>query len=208
MGLNTELIPAKEHDSRRLLVVLHGLGDSREGYRWLTAALDLPWLNILLVDAPDQYYGGFSWYDYAGDALPGVERSRKLLTSLLEELPAKGFPANATMLFGFSQGCLMTLETGLRLIHPLAGLIGVSGYVTDAERLVREMSPGAKSRPALVTHGTLDPLIPCAKARQQMAALQAAAVPLEWREFRKEHTIVDEEVRLFREFIGRCLKPA
>ena len=83
MGLNTELIPAKEHGSRRLLVVLHGLGDSREGYRWLTGALDLPWLNILLVDAPDQYYGGFSWYDYAGDALPGVERSRKLLTSLV-----------------------------------------------------------------------------------------------------------------------------
>lgn len=208
MSLSAELIPAAAPGSRKLLVVLHGLGDSREGYRWLPVELNLPWLNVLLVDAPDEYYGGFSWYDYPGDAGPGIERSSRLLTTLLEQLPDKGFPANETILFGFSQGCLMTLETGLRLAKPLAGLIGVSGYVSDAAKLIRESSPTAKATPVLVTHGTLDPVIPCAKVRQQMAALQAAAVPLEWREFRKEHTIVDEEVRLFREFIGRCLTPA
>ncbi len=208
MSLNAELIPAKERDNRKLLVVLHGLGDSREGYRWLPVELNLPSLNVLLVDAPDEYYGGFSWYDYPGDPIPGVERSRKLLTALLDELPAKGFPADGTILFGFSQGCLMTLETGLRLAQPLAGLIGVSGYVSDAAKLIREVSPASKATPVLVTHGTLDPVIPCAKVRQQMAELRATGLNLEWVEFRKEHTIIREETKLFREFITRTLKPS
>ncbi len=208
MSLNAELIPAKERESRKLLVVLHGLGDSREGYRWLPVELNLPWLNVLLVDAPDEYYGGFSWYEYPGDPGPGIERSRRLLATLLEQMPAKGFPANETILFGFSQGCLMTLETGLRLAQPLAGLIGVSGYVSDAAKLIREVSPASKATPVLVTHGTLDPVIPCAKVRQQMAELRATGLNLEWVEFRKEHTIIREETKLFREFITRTLKPS
>ena len=40
--LDTELVPAVETNSRPLLVVLHGLGDSIEGYRWLPPALRLP----------------------------------------------------------------------------------------------------------------------------------------------------------------------
>jgi hypothetical protein len=39
--------------------MLPGLGDSIEGYRWLPEAMDLPWMNHLLVNAPDQYYGGY-----------------------------------------------------------------------------------------------------------------------------------------------------
>ena len=45
------------------MVMLHGLGDSIEGYRWWPEALGLPWLNHLLVNAPDDYYGGYSWFD-------------------------------------------------------------------------------------------------------------------------------------------------
>ena len=33
--LTHELIPAADKDSKWLMVVLHGLGDSMEGYRWL-----------------------------------------------------------------------------------------------------------------------------------------------------------------------------
>jgi len=91
--LHTELIPAADKNSRRLMVMLHGLGDSIEGYRWLPEALKLPWLNFLLVNAPDEYYGGFSWFDYPGDVLPGVVRSRKWLNTLLDDLRAKDFPA-------------------------------------------------------------------------------------------------------------------
>ena len=77
--LDTEFYPARKGDSKALMIVLHGLGDSTAGYHWVPGALDLPWMNYLLVNAPDPYYGGFSWFEFAGDFRPGVERSRKLL---------------------------------------------------------------------------------------------------------------------------------
>jgi phospholipase/carboxylesterase len=199
--LTTELIPAAQKDSRRLMVVLHGLGDSMDGYRWLPEALRLDALNYLLVNAPDEYYGGWSWYDLPGDAAPGVVRSRKLLFELLDSLRERGFPTEQTLLFGFSQGCLMTLETGLRYPHRLAGLIGVSGYVHDPERLLREMPPGATQQRVLLTHGTYDPLIPISRTRAQVQLLRGAGLQIEWREFAKEHTIAGEaELAVIRAF--------
>src|SRR3954463_4761792 len=99
--LVSDLIKA-QMPSTDLLIALHGLGDSMEGYRWLPQALKMPRLNILLVNAPDAYYGGFSWFDFAGDFLPGIERSYKLIEELLQELEVKGFPNERTILFGFS----------------------------------------------------------------------------------------------------------
>ena len=68
--LRTDLIPARDAGSTRLLIALHGLGDSMEGYRDVPHWLQVPWLNYLLVNAPDPYYTGFSWYDFAGDPVP------------------------------------------------------------------------------------------------------------------------------------------
>ena len=81
----------------------------------------LPWLNYLLVNAPDDYYGGFSWYDITGNHAPGVLRSRKLLFDLLDDLRARGYPTEQTTLGGFSQGCLMAIDVALRYPHRLAG---------------------------------------------------------------------------------------
>src|SRR5207247_4150885 len=134
--LDTELVPAVETNSRRLMVVLHGLGDSIEGYRWLPPALGLPWLNYLLVNAPDQYFGGYAWYDFSGDAGTGVERSRALLFELLDEQRARGWRTDQTMLFGFSQGCLMTIAVGLRSPQLFAGLVGIRCYVHEPQRLL------------------------------------------------------------------------
>lgn len=199
--LETKLIPAEARDSKRLMIVLHGLGDSMAGYSWVPGELGLPWMNYLLVNAPDPYYGGFSWYDYAGDAATGVRRSVKVLTELLDAQRQLGFAAQDMILFGFSQGCLMTLETGLRYPHRLAALIGVSGYVLDPQVLLREASPAAKEQRVLVTHGRQDPLIPCADVKKQMEQLRAGGIPLEWHEFNKPHTIIEEEIGLLRKFV-------
>jgi phospholipase/carboxylesterase len=205
--LDTRLVPSRTTGSRDLMFVLHGLGDSLDGYEWFPEALRIDRLNYLLVNAPDEYYGGFSWYDFAGDPGPGIRRSRKLLGQLLEAQVAAGFPSAQTFLFGFSQGCLMTLETGLRDPHKLAGLIGISGYVFDLERLLAELSPVAREQRILMTHGTLDPIIPFAKVREQAGQLQAAGLKLEWHQFNKPHTIAGEaELEVIRSFVVAGLK--
>ena len=200
--LETDLLPAREPGSRRLLVVLHGLGDSMEGYRWMPEQLRLPWLNYLLVNAPDSYFTGFSWYDIYNNPGPGVERSRKLLFALLDGLPDRGFAPEQTAVFGFSQGGLMAIEIGVRYPHRLAGLIGVSGYAYEPERLLAEASPVAREQEFLLTHGTLDPLIPIAPVRRQVEQLRQGGLRIEWREFEKEHTIAgDAELALIRDFL-------
>lgn len=203
--LYSELIPAEQKDSRFLLITLHGLGDSIEGYRWLPEALQLPWLNYLLVNAPDEYYGGYSWYDYAGDMVPGMMRSQRLLFALLDAQRKAGWPTDKTILGGFSQGCLMSLETGLRYPHKLAGIVGISGYLNDPAKLLTELSPAARETPILVTHGTFDPIIPIEQSRPQMESLKKAGLNLEWREFAKPHTIAGElELRVVRDFVRHC----
>lgn len=203
--LESEFIEARERGSRRLLIALHGLGDSIEGYRWLPDALSLPWLNYLLVNAPDEYYGGYSWYDYAGDIVPGVSRSRRLLFELLDAQRADGRPSDQTLLGGFSQGCLMSLDAGLRYPHKLAGIVGISGYVCEPEKLLAEMPPAARQVPILVTHGTFDPLIPIEQTRPQIDMLKSAGLNIEWHEFAKPHTIAGElELSVVRRFIKKC----
>jgi phospholipase/carboxylesterase len=199
--LHTELIPAAEKSSR-LMVMLHGLGDSIEGYRWWPEALRLPWLNCLLVNAPDEYYGGYSWFDYPDDLAPGVVRSRKLLFELFDDLRVKGFPPEQITLGGFSQGCLMTVDVGLRYPHRFAGLVGISGWVFEAEKTAKELSPVARQQRLLMTHGTSDPVIPIEKVRPQIPLLTAAGLKVEWREFAKVHTIQGEtEMAVIREFV-------
>ena len=200
--LKSEFIPAQKKDSRRLLIALHGLGDSPAGYRWMPDELALPEMNYLLVRAPDPYYEGFSWFDISGDAAPGVERSRKLLFDLLDAQVKAGFPTAETILFGFSQGCLLTADVGFRYPHTFAGLIAISGWVHEPEQLLKELSPVALEQRMLFTHGTQDPMVPCAKVREQVKALNAAGLLIEWREFAKAHTIAGrEELSVIRGFI-------
>jgi len=200
--LNSELFPSDEKDSKALLIVLHGLGDSSAGFHQLPDALNLPWLNYLLVNAPDPYYGGYSWYDFTGDDAKGIERSRGLLLDFLAQCRKQGFPPDQTTLFGFSQGCLMTIDVGFRFPERLAGLVGVSGYIHRPDRLLNDLSPVARSQRMLFTHGTADPLIPCAKVREDVKKLVAAGLTIEWREYNKGHTIAgEEELSAIRDFI-------
>lgn len=202
MTLDHEFIPAQDANSRALWVMLHGLGDSIEGYRWLPEAMRLPWMNYLLVNAPDEYYGGYSWFDFAGDIVPGVERSRKLLFELLDARRVAGFPTEQTIFGGFSQGCLMSIEVALRYPHKFAGVVGISGYVCEPEELVKELSPVAFQQRFLITHGTKDPILRFADVREQINILKSAGLHIDFREFLKAHTIAgEEELDIIREFV-------
>ena len=208
--LHSELIPASgDRRSQRLLIALHGLGDSIEGYRWMPQALDLPWLNYLLVNAPDDYFGGYSWYDFDGNPDQGIQRSRGMLFELLEQKAGDKFPADQTVLFGFSQGCLMTWEVALDYPHRLAGLIGISGYLHRPEARLQRLSPVSKSQRILSTHGLYDPLIPFDAVKQQVKNAQSAGMDVSWHEFAKDHTIAgEEELTVIRRFIENCYPPA
>jgi phospholipase/carboxylesterase len=200
--LHYEEVKASEPDSKHLMIVLHGLGDSIEGYRWLPSMLKLPWLNYALVNAPDDYFGGFSWYDLQGNAHPGIVRSRDLLFELVDHFRTKGYESKKIFFLGFSQGCLMTWEVGMRYPHPLAGCVGISGYIHQSETLLSGASAEGKNRHFLITHGQHDPLIPLAPVKVEVEKMQQNGIDAEWMEFAKEHTIAgEEELDVIRQFV-------
>ncbi|MGV3773389.1 MAG: alpha/beta hydrolase [Verrucomicrobiales bacterium] len=201
--LQTALIPAEEKGSKKLLIFLHGLGSSMEEFRDLPRIFGLPWLNYLLVNAPDAYYGGFSWYDFAADPIPGIRRSYKAICALLEDLPQKGFNTEETILAGFSQGCLMSVETAVRCNHQLAGVIGVSGYLHEPTTLLAEASPTARSQRFLITHGTRDTLLPIQMVRGQVEAMRLAGFTVTWKEYDKGHNMIEPEFFDIKETICR-----
>jgi phospholipase/carboxylesterase len=188
-------VPARVPGPReRVMIVLHGLGDSLNGYHFLPEALRIPELSYLLVNAPDSYYGGYSWYDFQGDRTPGVVRSRGLLLALLDELVAGGVAARDIYLFGFSQGCLMVTDVALRCGHALGGVVGVSGYVAFPEEYPAAFSPAAAAQKILVTHGRHDPMVPYEPAKKQFLELQRLGIALEFASYEKDHTMLMEEL--------------
>ena len=200
--LDTQFIPAPEAKSDRLMVVLHGLGDSINGYTWLPPALKLPWMNYLFVNAPDHYFGGYSWYDFTGQQEAGIVRSRRMLVELLDDQRRQGFAADRTTMFGFSQGCLMVWEMGFFYPHRFAGLVGVSGYAHEPEKAVSDFSPVAKAQRFLITHGRQDPMVPFAEVKIQVGVIQNLGLNVAWREFDKPHTIAgEEELAVIRDFV-------
>ena len=194
-------------DAAALMVVLHGRGDSPYGFEWLSRALGLP-ISLLLLQAPDPYYDGFSWYDLPPDQGPGITRSSLLLTRVFDELETLGFASERTFLFGFSQGCLMTLEFGARYRRRLRGYVGISGYSHDPAKLLREANPACLTGDWLITHGSDDDVLPVEVTRAQLAQLVAGGFAIDYREYRKDHTIdPDHELPELRQWLSERLPP-
>ena len=96
----------------------------------------------------------------------------------------------------------MTWEVGMRYPHPLAGCVGISGYIHQPETLLSEASTEGKDRHFLITHGQHDPLIPLAPVKIEVEKMQQSGIDAEWREFAKEHTIAgEEELNVIRQFV-------
>lgn len=205
MSLNSVLMPAAV-ESDRTLVVLHGRGDSHQGFLWLQRALGFQALNVRLVDAPDRYYTGLSWYDLPPNQRPGVERSVRELEALFDRWLAEGLDPAKTALLGFSQGCLMTLEWGARSSIELAAYVGISGYCLDPASLIEAAQPHIREPNWLVTHGHFDAVLPFSETEQQVAWLQSMGWPIRFEAYDKEHTIDPvDELPLIRSFLAERL---
>lgn len=180
--------------SKKLMIILHGRGDSSAGFTWLPPYLQMDNMNYLLLDAPYEYYGGRSWYDLAPNQWDGIEYSSEILEEILDELFEERFDASESFLFGFSQGSLLTFEFGARYHKKLAGYMAISGYVYDAPKLLQEMNPELKKAKWLCTHGEDDGILPYRASKEQVEVLQDGGFEIEFKTYDKDHTIVQEEL--------------
>jgi len=204
LELNNIFIPAKV-PSKKLMIILHGRGDSSEGFRGLASFLDIDEMNYLLLDAPFEYYTGYSWYSLPPNQLPGIEYSSNILTKVLDELFEEEFNENESFLFGFSQGSLLTFEFGARYHKVLAGYIAVSGYIYNPDKLLEEMNEEVKNAKWLCTHGTEDEVLAFESSKKQIERLQENNFDVEFKRYNKQHTIDKDELVMISKWIKEIL---
>lgn len=200
LPLTNIFIPSKV-PSKKLMIILHGRGDSSAGFAFLPPYFNIDDMNYILLDAPYDYYDGFSWYDLPPNQLEGITYSRAMLTDTLDTLFEEEFNAHESFLFGFSQGSLLTFEFGARYKKTLAGYIAVSGYIYGAETLLQEMNPNVKTSNWLCTHGTHDEVLPYETSKAQVKTLQEGGFNIDFKSYDKTHTIADDELRMLEEWI-------
>ncbi|MGB5507214.1 MAG: alpha/beta fold hydrolase [Sulfurovum sp.] len=200
LPLNNIFIPSKV-TSKKLMVILHGRGDSSRGFAFLPPYLNMDDMNYLLLDAPYFYYGGFSWYDLPPNQLEGIAYSSAVLADIFDILFEEEFNAEESILFGFSQGALLTFEFGARYEKVLAGYIAVSGYIYDPENLLIEMNPNVNTSNWLCTHGTYDDVLPFDTSSAQIEYLQDQGFDITFKSYPKEHSVAEDELKMISEWI-------
>lgn len=175
------------------VVVLHGLGDDRHGWKAIAEELDLPGLGWCFVQAPVPYGPGFSWFDldWEHDMRPdpaGVASSAIAVHGLIDHLIAeRGVEADRLAIMGFSQGCLMALELALTGQRRFAAVVGISGWIHGMARFPGGFGSPAREQRILLTHGRQDEVVRISLTKPQVAPLQAMGIHLTWREYAKAH---------------------
>jgi len=205
LPLDSLFFPSKT-PSNKLMIILHGRGDSAEGFRFFPQELNIPDMNYLLLNAPFEYYTGFSWYDLPPNQLPGIEYSQKVLTDILDKVFQDKYEPSQTILFGFSQGSLLTFEFGSRYKEVLAGYIAVSGYIYDADKILVEMNKAVNQGNWLCTHGYEDDVLAYEESRAQVEMLLDGDFEIDFRVYHKTHTIDLMELKEIKKWIVEKLK--
>ena len=191
------------------LIVLHGLGADGHDFVPIAQELDLRAVGgarFVFPHAPMRpvtMNGGYvmrAWYDIAGtpqarrEDEAGLRESQALIEALIERERQRGVPASRIVLMGFSQGCAMTLLTGLRHAERLAGLVGLSGYLPLAASTAAERSAANADVPIFLAHGREDPMIAIDRALASRDALVALGYSVEWHEYPMPHSVCMDEI--------------
>ena len=199
------------------VIWLHGLGADGNDFVPIVRELDLsgcPAIRFVFPHAPtmpvtiNNGYVMRAWYDILGTDIArredeaGLRKSQALVEQLIAQEKARGIAADQIVLAGFSQGCAMTLQTGLRHQEKLAGLLCLSGYLPIHATVQDERHSANHDTPIFLAHGRGDNVIPIDRAEKSRDMLQALGYKVEWHEYMMPHSVCEEEI----EDIGAWLK--
>ena len=199
------------------IIWMHGLGADGNDFVPLVKELDLrggPAIRFIFPSAgtmPVTINNGYvmrAWYDILVSDLvrredeSGLRASQQQIEALIAREKARGIPASRIILAGFSQGCAMALQTGLRHAEPLAGLMCLSGYLPLADKTASERAPASVQTPIFMAHGTADPVVSIDRAQQSRDLLTGMGYQVQWHTYPMQHSLCQEEI----DDIGAWLK--
>jgi len=202
------------------IIWMHGLGADGHDFVDVVPELGLParpGVRFVFPHAPMRpvtINGGYvmrAWYDIRDDGgarredPAGVRASQKSIEALIARENARGIPAAAIVLAGFSQGGAMALHTGLRHGERLAGVMALSCSLPLADALAGEAAPANRDVPIFMAHGTHDPMIPMVRAQRAREVMTGLGYRIEWHEYRMPHSVCLDEIRDISAWLGTVL---
>ena len=167
-SLNTIILePLSKNKPKNAVILCHGYGGDGKDISilanyWRTY---LPDTIFICPDAPEKCAAsptGFQWFDLM-DQTPEQVLSKSLvaenkLNKLIDEVKEQNhLDANQIIIGGFSQGCMITIQTGIKRKDKINSIIGYSGRIIDTNHLSKNIN----SRPNIILmHGDKDQVVP------------------------------------------------
>ncbi len=171
-------------DVRSVVVFLHGYGANGADLLGLADPLGehLPDTLFVAPDAPEDCAGapmGYQWFPIPWIDGSSEEESERGMNSAVADLNAfldalmvdEDVLPEQVVLFGFSQGTMMSLHVAPRREDAVAGVVGFSGRLLAPEDLVDDV---VVRMPILLVHGDADDVVPVQSLPEAAEALQKA----------------------------------
>ena len=202
------------------VIWMHGLGADGSDFVPIVRELNLtacPGIRFIFPNAdsiPVTINGGYvmpAWYDILGMDLvrkedeAGLRKSQQQIEALIQREIDRGISADKIILAGFSQGCAMTLQTGLRFSHKLAGLMCLSGYLPLQGSVSAEHHAANKATPIFMAHGRGDGVVTIDRAEKSRDFLLELGYNIEWYEYLMQHSVCEEEIDDIGNWLQRTL---
>ncbi|MEY3979574.1 MAG: hypothetical protein RLZZ375_1003 [Pseudomonadota bacterium] len=203
------------------VIWMHGLGADGHDFAPIVRELDLsgctgirfvfPHAETMPVTINNGYVMR-AWYDILGMDLvrredaQGLRTSQQRIDDLIAREIARGVPAERIVLAGFSQGCAMALQTGLRYPQRLAGLMCLSGYLPLADTIADERHAANQDTAIFMAHGRGDGVVLINRAEASRDLLQQLGYHVEWHEYMMQHSVCAEEVDDISRWLQQTLK--
>jgi phospholipase/carboxylesterase len=132
----------------------------------------------------------------------GLRRSVERVRALVAREVERGIAPERIVVAGFSQGGAVAVELVLTHRERLAGLVALSTYLVDPERLEAHRSEANADLTVLQCHGTFDPMVPVSFGEAARDRLQGMGYDVVWRAYPMQHEVCLEEL----DVIGRYLR--
>jgi phospholipase/carboxylesterase len=186
------------------LIALHGWGASAHDLIGLAPVLHGGGALVLCPQGPvafqiAQGVLGFGWWPITESRQMEpreFEKARAALRKFLDQASAR-YPIDRRKIvaLGFSQGGVMAYDLVLSEPERFAGLVALSSWLPEAVDRAIPANEATRNLPALVIHGTQDPMVPVAGAQESRQRLLARGLNVHYREYPMQHEINPEALR-------------
>jgi phospholipase/carboxylesterase len=185
------------------ILALHGWGASAHDLFGLApvihdgdALILCPQGPVEMQTGPDSR--GYGWFPISSGGPPDpaamVAAGFQLRTFLDQALECYPIDPKRLLLMGFSQGGVMAYDLALQDASRFAGLVALSSWLPAEIAERAERSPELEALPALVIHGTDDPMIPIERARESRTRLEALGLHVAHAEYEMGHEISQQSL--------------